>query len=66
MRTVKEQLEQIASLGKGITPDMIAVIESIEEPGRLADMATANLGLKVEGTQEILEILDTRAAETGE
>ena len=58
MRTVKEQLEQIASLGKGITPDMIAVIESIEEPGRLADMATANLGLKVDGTQEILEILD--------
>ncbi|HIN33295.1 MAG TPA: endopeptidase La [Nitrospirales bacterium] len=61
MRTVKEQLEQIANLGKGITPDMIAVIESIEEPGRLADMATANLGLKVEGTQEILEILDPLA-----
>ena len=58
MRTVKEKLEQIASFGKGITPDMIAVIESIEEPGRLADMATANLGLKVDGTQEILEILD--------
>ena len=60
-RTVKEQLEQISSLGKGITPDMIAVIESIEEPGRLADMATANLGLKVEGTQEILETLDPLA-----
>ncbi len=58
MRTVKEQLEQIANLGKGIAPDMIAVIENIDDPGRLADMATANLGLKVEATQEILETLD--------
>ncbi len=58
IRTVKEQLEQIANLGKGVTQDMIAVIETIEDPGRLADMATTNLGLKIESTQEILEIFD--------
>ncbi|MBQ27482.1 MAG: endopeptidase La [Nitrospiraceae bacterium] len=61
MRTVKEQLEQIASLGKAITPDVIAMIEGIEDPGRLADMATANLGLKVQETQEVLETINPLA-----
>lgn len=55
-RTVKEQLEQIVSLGKVMMPDVMVVIESLEDPGRLADMVTSNLGLKVEDVQEVLEI----------
>jgi ATP-dependent Lon protease len=58
MRTVKEQIERIVSLGKVLIPDVMVVIENLEEPGRLADMVASNLGLKVEVTQSVLEIMD--------
>jgi ATP-dependent Lon protease len=58
MRTVKEQIERIVSLGKVLIPDVMVVIENLEEPGRLADMVASNLGLKVELTQSVLEITD--------
>ena len=58
MRTVKEQIERIVSLGKVLIPDVMVVIENLEEPGRLADMVASNLGLKVEITQAVLEISD--------
>ncbi|MBM4124712.1 MAG: endopeptidase La [Nitrospira sp.] len=57
MRTVKEQLEKIVNLGKVLMPDVMVVIENLEDPGRLADMAASNLGLKVEVTQEVLEVV---------
>ena len=58
MRTVKEQLERMISLGKVLMPDVMVVIENLEDPGRLADMVVSNLGLKVEVTQEVLEVED--------
>ncbi len=58
MRTVKEQVERIVSLGKILIPDVMVVIENLEEPGRLADMVASNLGLKVDVTQTVLEISD--------
>jgi ATP-dependent Lon protease len=58
MRTVKEQLERIVSLGKILMPDVMVVIENLEDPGRLADMVVSNLGLKVEVTQDVLEVED--------
>ena len=58
MRTVKEQIERIVGLGKVLIPDVMVVIENLEEPGRLADMVASNLGLKVEITQAVLEIVD--------
>ena len=58
MRTVKEQIERIVSLGKVLIPDVMVVIENLEEPGRLADMVASNLGLKVDVTQSVLELQD--------
>ncbi|HEY6085149.1 MAG TPA: endopeptidase La [Nitrospira sp.] len=58
MRTVKEQIERIVSLGKVLIPDVMVVIENLEDPARLADMIASNLGLKVEVTQAVLEITD--------
>jgi ATP-dependent Lon protease len=58
MRTVKEQIERIVSLGKVLIPDVMVVIENLEDPARLADMVASNLGLKVEVTQAVLEIID--------
>jgi len=56
IRHVKEQLGQAVSLGKPMLPDLLAVIESIDESGKLADIIISNLGLKVDEAQEVLEI----------
>ena len=58
IRTVKEQIDKTVSLGKTVLPDVMGVIEGIEEPGRLADLVASNIGLKTEQAQEILEIMN--------
>lgn len=58
LRHIKEQLNQAVSLGKPMLPDLVAVIESIEEAGKLADIIVSNLGLKVDEAQEVLELED--------
>jgi len=58
MRTIKEQMDKSISLGKTFLPDMMILIENIEDPGKLADLVASNLGLKAELAQEILEITD--------
>jgi ATP-dependent Lon protease len=58
MRSVREQLERIASYGKFISPDLMFVLEGVDDPGRLADLVASNLELPVEKAQEILEIFD--------
>ena len=58
MRNVKEQLDRLVSFGKVILPDIMVVIENVDDPGKLADLAVANMGLKVEQAQEILEMTD--------
>lgn len=58
IRTAKETLERLTSLGKVLMPDVMVVIENLDEPGRLADIIISNLGLKVDVTQEILETED--------
>ena len=58
MRSVREQLERIASYGKFLSPDLMFVLEGVDDPGRLADLVASNLELPVEKAQEILEIFD--------
>ena len=58
IRNVKGQLEKVVSLGKSILPDIMGIVENIEDPGRLADLCASNIGLKTEQSQEILEIAD--------
>lgn len=58
IRTVKEQLDKAVSYGKTILPDIMVVIENLDDPGRLADLVASNLGLKTDQAQEILEIAD--------
>ncbi len=55
MRTVREQLEKIVSLGKSVSNDILLLLENVNDPGRLADLVAANLGLKVEEGQKVLE-----------
>ncbi len=58
MRSVKENSEKILQLRGVISPDAVAVLDSIEEPGRLADLVASNLKLRVDESQAILEVID--------
>jgi ATP-dependent Lon protease len=56
IRSVKEQIQKGVNLGKGVSPDVLVIINNLEHPGRLADLVASNLDLKVEQAQQILEI----------
>ncbi|MBY0516124.1 MAG: endopeptidase La [Bacteriovoracaceae bacterium] len=58
MRTVREKLEKVISMGKVLSPDILMVLEDIQDPGRLADLIASNLNLKVSDAQVVLETLD--------
>jgi ATP-dependent Lon protease len=58
MRNIKEQLEKVITLGKVLSPDILMVLEDIQNPGRLADLVASNLNLHVNEAQLILEITD--------
>jgi ATP-dependent Lon protease len=58
MRNVKEQMDKSVTLGKSLLPDIMVLIENVEDPGKLADLVASNLGLKSDQAQEILELTD--------
>lgn len=61
MRTLLTQFEHYINLSKKVTPETLAAVSDIEEPGRLADVITSHLSLKIKEKQEILETIDVRA-----
>lgn len=56
--SLKDLLDKAISLGKQIVPDLVEIIKSVEEPGRLADLFASILDIKAEEAQQILEIID--------
>ncbi|KKM63534.1 hypothetical protein LCGC14_1510520, partial [marine sediment metagenome] len=58
IRTVQDLMDKAVSLGKNILPDVMVVIENLDDPGRLADLVASNLGLKTPQAQEMLDITD--------
>ena len=58
MRTIREQLERVITLGKVLSPDILMVLEDIDDPGRLGDLVASNLNLHVTEGQMVLETLD--------
>jgi ATP-dependent Lon protease len=59
VRNVRASMERAANLGKNISPEVMAIVASLDEPGRLADLAASNLELKVEDAQSVLDIADS-------
>ncbi|WP_010493997.1 endopeptidase La [Paenibacillus elgii] len=60
MRTVLTQFEHYINLSKKVTPETLAAVSDIDEPGRLADVICSHLSLKIKDKQEILETVDVR------
>lgn len=58
VRNVRGSMERAASLGKNISPEVLAIIANLDDAGRLADLCASNLDLKVESAQSVLDIID--------
>lgn len=58
MRSVKTTFESYVKLNKRIPPEILMRVSTIESSGELADIIVAQLNLKLEDKQKILEIAD--------
>ncbi|MDF1593391.1 MAG: endopeptidase La [Desulfobacterales bacterium] len=58
MRNVIEHSEKILALRGELTNDVGAILQSIDDPGKLADLVASNLKLKVDESQQLLELID--------
>src|SRR5215471_12684046 len=58
IRNVKSTLERMVSLGKNISPDLVAIAANLDDAGRLSDLVASNLDLKVDKAQEVLQAID--------
>ncbi len=58
LRNVREQSEKILSLRGVLSTDVISILDSVEDPGRLADLVASNLRLKTDEAQLVLEALE--------
>ena len=58
MRNVRDYSEKILALRGELSGDVGSILESIEEPGKLADLVASNLRLKIDEAQEVIELID--------
>lgn len=58
VRNVRASMEKAVGLGKNISPEVMAIVANLDDPGRLADLAASNLDLRVEDAQSVVEQLD--------
>jgi ATP-dependent Lon protease, bacterial type len=55
LRSVREQSEKVLTLRGLSSPDVLAVLQGVDDPGRLADLIAANMRMKTADAQRILE-----------
>jgi ATP-dependent Lon protease len=58
MRTVVKEFEEYIKYDRNLPAETIMSVNSIEEPGRLADVISSQLDLKYSQLQELLEAID--------
>jgi len=58
MRNVREQCEKILSLRGEMSSEIDTILESMDDPGKLADLIASNLKLKTSEAQQLLELTD--------
>ncbi len=55
VRTIRENLKKMESMGKQFSQEFLSLVQTINDPGRLADIIVPNLTVKLEDAQIILE-----------
>ena len=58
MRSMKVQLERIASMGRAVASEVLVLAANMDDPGRLADLVASNVDLKKDEGQTVLEELN--------
>lgn len=58
VRSIKTTFENYVKLNKRIPPEILMRVSSIEKPSELADIIVAQLNLKLEDKQKLLEVFD--------
>jgi ATP-dependent Lon protease len=56
LRSVRGNIDKLSGLGKTIQPELSMVVQSVDDPGRMADLVASHLTLKVPEAQELLEL----------
>lgn len=60
MRSLVYQFEQYVKISKKIPPETVVSVVSVEDPGRLADIISSHLSLKIGDKQTILEAVSVK------
>jgi ATP-dependent Lon protease len=58
MRNIRDYSEKILALRGEMTGEVGPILESIDDPGKLADLVASNLRLKLDEAQGLLETID--------
>ncbi len=58
-RSVRQNVERIAELGRTLQPELAMVLQNVEDAGRMADLVASNLTLKLPEAQALLETDDS-------
>jgi ATP-dependent Lon protease len=58
VRAVREKSQKILSLKDILSDDIVALLESVDDPGKLADLVASNMKIKVGDAQKVLEEKD--------
>ncbi|MCD5323757.1 MULTISPECIES: endopeptidase La [Pontibacillus] len=57
MRKLLEQFEQYIKVSKKVSDETLSSVQDIDIPGRLADIVTSHLPLKIKDKQQVLEMI---------
>ncbi len=57
MRQIKQMMQRVVEIGQ-LPDDLAGAVESIDDPGRLADLAVSHLSIKNKERQKVLEAVD--------
>ncbi len=60
MRTVLASFDEYININQNLAPEIFATVVTIEDPGRMADMISSHLEIKLEDKQALLEILEPK------
>ncbi len=53
---MRGNIDKLSGLGKTVQPELSMVVQSVDDPGRMADLVASHLTLKVPEAQELLEL----------
>lgn len=58
VRSVTNMFDQYVKMNKKVPPEILSSISGVDDPDRLADMIAAQMSLRVDDKQKILELFD--------